>query len=95
MFMAPGNVLVTLSSVVTIVVARVYRFKHCALSPSSPAAVLGSRWHQAAVQAKQAVTAAELREKEAAAAAQAAASASFAAETKAEELTGVVKQLQV
>ena len=58
-------------------------------------ALCGDRSQQAVVQAEQAVAAAEQVEKEAAAAAQAAAAASFAAEAKAEELTGVVKQLQV
>ena len=58
-------------------------------------AVHGDRWQQTAVEAEQAVAAAEQREKEAATAAQAAASASFAAEAEAEELTSLVKQLQV
>lgn len=58
-------------------------------------AVFGARLQRTAAEAEQAVAAAEQKEKEAAAAAQAAASASFAAEARAEELTGVVKQLQV
>ena len=65
------------------------------MCPPSIIAVFGDRSQQGAAQAEQAVAAAEQQEKDAAAAAQAAASASFAAEAKAEELTGVVKQLQV
>ena len=57
--------------------------------------MIRDRSQQAAAQAEQAVAAAEQCEKEAAAAAQAAASTSFAAEARADELTGVVKQLQV
>ena len=71
-------------------------FQFCeTLCPSSKPAGCGDRLRQAAAQAEQAVAAAEQREKEAAAAAQGAAAASFAAEAKAEELTSVLKQLQV
>ena len=74
---------------------KILQSKHFTFCPLDIKAVFGARSQQAAAEAEQAVAAAEQKEKEAAAAAQAAASASFAAEARAEELTGVVKQLQV